>query len=76
MVQYTVGDESSDWTTSLSSLSSSINGNPSISNCDKAMYSLSAVERDISIYRFENHTIGQSANNTTNPILEITKVEY
>ena len=65
MVQCIVGAESSDGTTSFNSFSSSISGITSLIDKDSAVYSLSVVDRAISVISLEHHMIGQLAYEIT-----------
>ena len=58
----------------FNSSSNAIIGITSLRDCDKAMYSLSVVDRLISVWSFDIHIIGQLAYFTTYPVLENTEV--
>ena len=59
IVQWIVGAEALAGTTSFNSLSNYINGIPSLIDLNRAIYSLSVVDRAISFINLEHHVIGQ-----------------
>ena len=59
MVQLAVRAELSDYATFSNSLSSSISRTKFLIDWDSAIYSLSIVDREIFIWSFEHHMIGQ-----------------
>ena len=71
-VQWTVGMVQEKVKTGCNSCRSPIRGMTSRSDCDRAMYSLSVVERAISVCSFDDQMIGQFAQNITYPVRDIT----